>query len=69
MANPTKTSSFPFILLSIMLYGMEVCLWLVQVMCLVVFPTKLSCTPGLSWGGRMRNREGFDTVQMLFSYS
>jgi len=48
-----------------------VSLWLVWVICLVVFLPNL-WHPTLSVhcvGGRVRNREGLDTVQTLFSNS
>ena len=47
-----------------------VSLWFVRVICPVVSPPNLLCTPqSLHWGGRVRNREGLDSVQSLFSNS
>jgi len=49
-------------------------IWLARVICLVVPPPKVLCTPhSIHWGGRtrdrVRNSAGLSAVQTLFSKS
>ena len=69
MATSPKKLSPQFLVLSMMLYGMEYLFGQFRSAILVAFPPNVLPTPSLiaKGVGRVEEREGLDTVQVLIS--